>query len=185
MQAPLHSLNSEPEVAAGLRVTSVPSSYSASQVAPQLIPAGVEVTVPVPLPDLETVSLNLGLTIVLKVAVRALLASIANEQGEVVQPAAEPVPALKPAKVEPAFAVAITSTAVALGWGLVQAPAEPPLNLHLTSPVPVPALAIVRVRAIRSNLAPTALAALIVTLQAPEPVQAPVHSLNSEPALAD
>ena len=73
------------------------------------------VIVPVPVPDLETVSLNLGLTAMLKVAVRALLASIANEQGEVEQAVAEPVPALKPAKVEPALAVASTLSAVALG----------------------------------------------------------------------
>ena len=36
----------------------------------------------------------------------------------------------------------------------------------------------------RLKTAPTALAALIVTSQAPVPVQAPVHSLNSEPAEA-
>ena len=68
-----------------------------------------------PLPDLVTVSLNFGLAARLKVAVTELLASIANEQGEVAQPAADPVPAEKPAKLEPALAVASTLSAVPLG----------------------------------------------------------------------
>ena len=98
-------------------------------------------------------------------ALTELLASIVKLQGDVVQLDAEPVPELKPANSEPALAVAMTSTAVPLGWGLVQAPAEPPLNLHLIVPVPVPASLIVRVRGIRLKVAVTALLASSVKLQ--------------------
>lgn len=41
-----------------LRVTTVPPSYAAEQVDPQLIPDGELVTVPVPVPDSVTVSVG-------------------------------------------------------------------------------------------------------------------------------
>src|SRR5664279_4437208 len=53
---PLQTTALEPGSATALRVTALPASNSASQVPPQLIPAGELVTVPVPLPLLVTLS---------------------------------------------------------------------------------------------------------------------------------
>ena len=49
-QAPPHPAKVEPLVAVGVNVTDVPSSKSALQADPQLMPLGVLLTVPVPVP---------------------------------------------------------------------------------------------------------------------------------------
>jgi len=51
-------LKVEPAAGAAVRVTVVPLVKLAEQVAPQLMPAGALVTVPVPVPALETVSVK-------------------------------------------------------------------------------------------------------------------------------
>jgi len=53
-QAPDQPVKVEPLVAVAVRVTLVPEAYSAPHVDPQLMPAGLEVTVPVPAPALVT-----------------------------------------------------------------------------------------------------------------------------------
>jgi hypothetical protein len=57
-QSPLQPVKIEPVAGTALSVTSVPESKFALQAVPQLIPAGVLVTVPVPLPARATVSVN-------------------------------------------------------------------------------------------------------------------------------
>src|SRR5207302_1723940 len=52
---PLQPVNVDPVAGVAVRVTTVPLSKAAEQVAPQLIPAGSEVTVPLPVPALVTV----------------------------------------------------------------------------------------------------------------------------------
>src|SRR5438132_13901779 len=47
---PVHPSKVEPLAGVAVRVTCVPLSKEAEQVAPQLIPAGLEVTVPLPVP---------------------------------------------------------------------------------------------------------------------------------------
>jgi hypothetical protein len=54
--APLHPAKMEPVAAAALRAMLVPLAMLASQVAPQSIPAGLDVTVPIPVPGLLTVT---------------------------------------------------------------------------------------------------------------------------------
>src|SRR5687767_12060661 len=54
--APLQPVKTEPAVAAAVNVTVEPMAKFAAHVAPQLIPAGLEVTVPAPAPALVTVS---------------------------------------------------------------------------------------------------------------------------------
>jgi hypothetical protein len=56
VQAPLQPLNVEPLAAVGVSVTLVPLAYGSPQSAPQLMPAGEELTVPAPVPALPTVN---------------------------------------------------------------------------------------------------------------------------------
>ena len=63
VHAPVQPPNVELPSAVALRFTTVPALYASEQSAPQLIPAGEEVTVPLPLPALLTVKL-LGCTAV-------------------------------------------------------------------------------------------------------------------------
>ena len=53
-QAPLHPANVEAPSGVAVSDTTVPGSNEALQVTPQLIPAGTDVTVPPPVPVLET-----------------------------------------------------------------------------------------------------------------------------------
>jgi len=76
-------------------------------VAPQLIPAGLEVTVPLPDPVLLTESVNVC---TLKVAVTDVAAFIVTEQ----VPVPEQPPPLQPAKVEPPAGAAVSVTDVPL-----------------------------------------------------------------------
>ena len=55
VQSPLQPVNTEPASGVAVNATEVPSAKSAAQVAPQVIPAGALVTVPVPVPALVTV----------------------------------------------------------------------------------------------------------------------------------
>ena len=55
VQAPLQPAKAEPAAGAWLRVTTVPELKLALQVAPQLMPVGEEVTVPLPVPAFATV----------------------------------------------------------------------------------------------------------------------------------
>ena len=142
---PLKPAKVEPEFAVAMTSTVVPLGLEPLH-EPAEPPLNLHWTVPLPVPAVVTVSVDSVGGTRLNVAVTALFAVIVKEQGEVEQLAAEPVPPLKPAKVEPALAVAMISTVVPFGCGLVQAPAEPPLNLHLTSPVPVPAVVTESVR---------------------------------------
>src|SRR5207244_3221624 len=53
---PVNPEKLEPESGTAVSVMLVPAANSVEQLAPQLIPAGLEVTVPVPVPDLLTVA---------------------------------------------------------------------------------------------------------------------------------
>ena len=55
VQAPLQPMKLEPAAAIAVSVTVAPFVKSASQVAPQAIPAGLLVTVPLPVPAFVTV----------------------------------------------------------------------------------------------------------------------------------
>ena len=102
---PLHALNSDPLFGAAESVTVVPPAYGSEQSAPQLIPAGFEVTTPAPAPVLLTPSVKLA-TLKLAVTVRALLIATLH-----VVPDTESQP-VHPAKTEPAFAAAVIVTVV-------------------------------------------------------------------------
>jgi hypothetical protein len=58
LQAPLQPAKVEPAAGEGVSVTGVPAAKSAVQAAPQSIPGGLLVTVPLPVPALLTVRLK-------------------------------------------------------------------------------------------------------------------------------
>src|SRR4030095_2026552 len=80
VQAPLQPAKVEPVAGAAVRLTAAPLVNEAEQVAPQEMPAGVLVTVPLPVPDLVTVSAKDGK---MKVAVTEVAALTATAQGPV------------------------------------------------------------------------------------------------------
>src|SRR5689334_21057467 len=53
---PLNLAKLEPELGLAVRVTEVPPAKDAEHVAPHAMPAGLEVTVPAPVPDFVTVT---------------------------------------------------------------------------------------------------------------------------------
>ncbi len=97
-----------------------------------------------------------------------------------------PVPVqapLQPANIEPAAGVGVSVTeAFALKLKVQVAPQLMPAGELVTVPVPVPDLVVVSANVCRVNTAFTDRAALIVTTQAPVPVQAPLQPANTEPA---
>jgi hypothetical protein len=104
-QAPLQPPNTEPDDGAAVNVTEAPLLNAKLHNVPQLTPAGVEVTVPVPLPALVTVAVNVVVPEVLNVAVIARATVI--ETVHVLVPLQAP---LQPANVEPLAAAAVSVT---------------------------------------------------------------------------
>ena len=103
VQAPPQPLNTDPAAAAAVRVTLVPETKVAEHVAPQLIPAGELVTVPVPLPCSETVSASCGAKVAVTFCAELMVTLHA------------PVPVhapLQPVKTDPAAGVASRLTTV-------------------------------------------------------------------------
>ena len=138
-QAPDQPVNDEPPAAAAFNVTVVPTSYTALQVAPQLIPAGALVTLPEPLPALVTVSVGVAR----KCAVT--LCATVSSTWQIPVPLQAP---LQPVKRGPAAEAAVSVTTVPSSKSLLQvAPQVTPAGALVTVPVPVPAVATVSVRA--------------------------------------
>jgi hypothetical protein len=101
--APLHPANVEPVAGLAVKVTIVLVLKLAEQVAPQLIPEGDDITVPVPVPVFET---ERPCTPLANVAVTAISLVMTTEQGPVPLQAPD-----QPLKVEPdpgdAFSVTV------------------------------------------------------------------------------
>src|SRR6266540_3929018 len=122
----------QPEEAAAVSVTSVPSAKLALHVAPQLMPATSEVTVPVPDPALVTVSRWVGGP---KSAVTSRAWLIVTTQ-VVLVPEQSPD---QPLKAEPPEAVAVSVTSVPSAYVALQvAPQLMPPTFEVTVPVPDP-----------------------------------------------
>src|SRR6185436_8235767 len=173
--APLQPANDEPAAGVAVSVLVVPGVTDCEQVAPQLMPAGLLVTVPEPAPLLVTESVTGSR---LKVAVTEVVALTVTAQ----VPVPEHAP-LQPAKEEPAAGVAVRVIAVPGVSDCEQvAPQLIPAGLLLTAPVPVPVLVTENVTGTRANVAVTEVAALTVTAQLPVPEHAPLQPANDEPA---
>jgi hypothetical protein len=106
--SPLHPPNVDPAAGVAVNVTAVPDAYGCVQSVPQLIPAGLLVTVPLPVPPLVTVNMTVGCTSV-KFAVTLLGAVIVTEHAPV--PAHDP---LQLANAYPAAGAGVNCTTVAL-----------------------------------------------------------------------
>src|SRR5262245_45020463 len=136
---PLQPSKIEPAAAAAVSVTELPVGNEALQVFPQLMPAGLLVTVPAPPPAFVTVRVE---GTALKVAVTDLFALITTTHVAV---PLHPLP-LHPPKVDPVAAVAVKVTVVPDAKGKLQvAPHTIPAGLLVTVPTPAPAGVTVRV----------------------------------------
>jgi len=141
VQSPSHLANCEPVAALAVSVTEVPCTKDCEanvQLASQLRPAGLLLTVPWPVPDLDRVS---GLCVMLKVAPTAREDCMPTVQ------LAEPVQAPdQPMNVESLAGVAVSVTVVVSGKVAVQVlPQLMPSGALVTDPVPEPILVTVRV----------------------------------------
>ena len=174
---PLQPAKVDPAAGEAVRTTTVPWLYASLQSTPQLIPAGLLVTVPLPLPDFDTVKayefrLNVAVTLVAAVTVTVHV------------PVPVHPPPAQPANVEPAAGVAVSVTMVPLVTLSVQsAPQLMPAGLLVTVPVPNPALATDKVKLLRVNVPVTLLAASMVTTHVPVPLQPPpLQPVKVDPA---
>lgn len=130
---PLQPEKIEPVAALAVSVTELPRPKAAEQVAPQLMPAGLEVTVPVPFPAFVTVSVRVCAAANVAVTERSTLIVTVH----VAVPEQSP---LQPVKVEPAAALAVSVTELpALNVAEHVAPQAIPGGLDDTVPAPVPA----------------------------------------------
>jgi len=152
----------------------------ALHVLPQLTPPGEDVTVPVPVPAFVTLNEN----------VEALLKVAVTERAAVIDVVQVPVPVqapLQPANVEPLAAAAVRVTDVPLEKFAPQVvPQLIPAGDEVTVPEPVPAFVTESANVVAEllNVAVTARAAVIDTVQAPVPVHAPDQPANVEPDVA-
>src|SRR5882724_5561686 len=165
LQSPAHPVKTEDAFGVAVRVTAVPFTKLAAHVAPQLMPAGLLVTVPEPAPAGETVRAKVGA----KVAVTLVAAvSVTVQEAVPVQP-----PPLQPVKAEPRPGLAVSVTEVPLLKVAAHvAPQSMPAGLLVTVPAPVPALAIVSGK-VGAKVAVTLVAAVSVTVQDAVPLQPP------------
>src|SRR5207244_10326016 len=146
----------------------------AEQVAPQVIPAGALVTVPLPVPA--------GVTVRVEVCtVKVAVTVVAAESVTTHVPAPEQPPPLQPVKVEPAAGVAVSVTAVPLAKLAVQvAPQVIPTGALVTVALPVPALLTVSAKLGRLKVAVTVVPAETVTTHVPVPEQPPPLQTSEE-----
>jgi len=129
---PVQPVRIDPEAATAVSVTEDPVRYGSEQSVPQLMPAGFEVTVPVPLPARVTVTGNVLRS---KRALTLVLAVIVTVHVPVpVQPLA-----VHPANVDPFAGAAVSVTAVPPVYVSLQSvPQLMPAGLEVTLPEPAP-----------------------------------------------
>jgi hypothetical protein len=175
--APVQSANTEPAVGVAVSVTPAPVLKFAEQVAPQLMPAGVLLTVPVPVPAKVTL---IGKAFGTKSASTVWAEFRVTEQA----PVPEQAP-LQPLNTEPAAGVGVRVTTEPLEKIAAQvAPQLIPAGALTTDPVPAPDVVTVSVaggRGAGPNVAVTLWLLDTVILHAPVPVHAPPQPVKTEP----
>ena len=178
---PLQPTKIDPADGVAVSVTELPvgnEALAALQAFPQLMPAGLLVTVPVPVPALFTVRME---GTALNVAVTDLLALITTVHVPV---PLHPLP-FQPPKVDPAAGIAVNVTEVPLVKAKLQVvPQSIPAGLLVTVPSPTPALVTVSVNVLAGavKVAVTVWSAFITTLHEPFPLHPPpLQPVNVEP----
>src|SRR5213079_2985666 len=173
--APLQPENVAPAAAVAVSVTAVPGANAATHVAPQLIPAGLLLTLPGPAVATDSVK-----PCCTKVAVTVVSAPSVTTQG----PASEQPPPLQPAKTEPGSAFAVSVTVAPVEYWAAQVTGQPIApSVLLIVPLPEPLLATVSVTVGSSKAAITVVASATASLQALVPAQPPpVQPLKTLPA---
>jgi hypothetical protein len=147
-QLPLQPEKREPAFGLAVNVTELPRAKAAEQLAPQLMPAGLDVTVPEPRPAFVTASVRVWSANVAVTERSALMVTVHV-------PVPEQAP-LQPAKVEPASALALNVTELPSANPAEQlAPQLIPAGEDVTVPAPAPAFVTESVRAGRANVAVT------------------------------
>jgi len=137
---PLQPAKVEPAAGVAVKVTAVPTVNEAEQAAPQEIPEGALLTVPLPVPVLVTLRAKDCWTNPAVTEAAALIVTVQVPEPE--QP-----PPLQPVKVELASGVAVKVTAVPLANGAEHvAPQAMPAGPLVTAPAPAPALLTVSVK---------------------------------------
>jgi hypothetical protein len=133
-QSPLQPTNIDPGLAEAVSSTAVPLANEAEHVAPQLMPAGEEVTAPLPVPERATVSVCALGPWAWKLAVTLRDADIVTVQA----PVPEQSPP-QPEKVDPAPGEAVSATTVPLANEAEHVdPQLIPAGEDDTEPLPVP-----------------------------------------------
>jgi hypothetical protein len=181
VHAPLHPTKVDPAAGVELSVTDVAASKLDEQVAPHVMAAGDEITVPAPVPVFVTVSRYEVTGPTLNVAVTLLAASIVTWQAPV------PVhPPLHPANRDPPIGAAASVTDVPkLKFATHVAPQLMPVGEEVTAPDPLPDFEMFSANAIagaKLKVAVTLFAASRVTKHDPLPEHPPDHPPNVEPA---
>src|SRR5262245_57103808 len=179
VQLPPQPANVEPVDADAVRVTTVPVVNEVVQAVPQLMPTGELVTVPLPVPDLVTVSAK---DVCTKVAVT--VAAALSVRVQVLVPV-QPLP-LQPLNVEPVCGDAVRVTTVPCVNEIVHVvPQLIPAGELVTVPTPAPAFDTVSARDVCTKVAVTVVAAFTVTAQVPVPAQPPpLQPVKVDPAAA-
>jgi hypothetical protein len=171
-------VNADPAAGVAARSITVPDGNVEEQALPQLIPLGVLVTVPVPVPERLTERAKSG-TNVAVTAVFALSVTLHVPMPEHGEP-------LQPAKEEPALATGVRVITVPESNSPEQVvPQLIPAGALVIVPLPAPALVSDNVnRGVGGGpkFATTDWFADIVTAQAPVPVHAPLQPVKAEPA---
>jgi hypothetical protein len=175
---PLQPVNLESAPAVAFKLTTVPLSNNAKQVAPQLMPAGVLITLPLPVPFLVSDRENFvwGLS-ELNVALQVLATSI------IIFPVLHPVP-FQPANVEPGAGVAVRLVSVPLVNDAEQElPQLMPRGLLVTVPLPVPFFVTDRIDFVWAGCGLKVAVQVLVTSMVGTPLLQPVplHPPNVEP----
>jgi 3D (Asp-Asp-Asp) domain-containing protein len=174
--AALHPPKANPGSATAVSVTDVPEPKFAEQVAPQLIPAGTLVTVPVPAPLSATVNPNCAC------GEKVATTDCCELPIEILQgPPPEQAP-VQPANTELLSAAAVRVIVVpVLKFAEQVDPQVIPAGTLVTVPPPVPASVTFTGKADGVNSAATVCAAFTVTEQFAVPEHAPVQPEKTDP----